>query len=259
MKKLTCLLLAMALPVAVPAQDAKKAAATKPVVLSTYRIVPKPGHEKQLEAALAAHAKKFHQGDHAWRVGEVKSGPDAGMYHITEGPTSWTAFDTRGDLGAEHMKDYQANVQPHVEKNMPDVLLTYQTSLSTTDATKWTDKVGVSHLVTKPGRGTHAADTLKKWKAIYEKLGLTVAVWRTSWSGENTYVLVFRLKNGFRQFEEPTPEFRKTADELFGAGEYDRLQQAAADDYSKMWSELIEFKPELGSPAGKARTTTNAQ
>lgn len=248
MKNIIRLFLAALLPLAiVVAQDTKKSPATKPVVLSSYRIMPKPGHEPQLEAALAAHANKFHKGDHAWRVGEVKSGPDGGMYHITEGPTSWTALDGRGNLGAEHMKDYATNVQPHVERSSPELLLTYQTSLSTTDATKWTDKVGIAHYVVKPGRGTQTTDALKKWKAIYEKVGLTVAVWRTAWSGETTYVLVFRLKTGFRQFDEPTPEFRKAADELFGAGEYERLQQAAADNFSKTWSELIEFKPALGS------------
>jgi hypothetical protein len=247
MKKLACLAFAIALPLATFAQDTKKAA-TAPVVLSSYRVMPKPGHAKQLEAALAAHARKYHKGDQAWRVGTIMSGPESGMYHITEGPTSWKSIDSRGDLGAEHMKDYETTVSPHVEKSTPDLYLTYQTSLSTTDATKWTNKVGIQHLVVKPGRGGPASDGLRKWKAIYEKLGMTVAVWRTSWSGESSYALVFRLKDGFRTFDEPTPAFRKTADELFGAGEYDRLQQAAGENFSRMWSELIEFKPALGSP-----------
>jgi hypothetical protein len=249
MKKTNCLLLALALPFAAAfAQDTKKSAAdTKPVVLSSYRVMPKPGHSRQLEAALAAHAKKFHQGDHTWRVGEVMSGPDGGMYHITEGPMSWTALDIRGDLGAEHMKDYETNVLPHVEKTSPNLFLTYQTALSTVGATQWTDKVAIMHLVLKPGRNGEASDALKKWKAIYEKLGMVVAVWRTSWSGEMTYVLVFRLRNGFKQFDEPAPETRKACDELFGPGEYARLQQAWADNCSRMWSELLEFKPELGS------------
>jgi hypothetical protein len=246
MKKLTCLLLALSLPLAALAQDTKKAA-TKPVVLSSYRVEPKPGHAKQLEAALAAHARKYHKGDRSWRVGEVMSGPDSGMYHITEGPTTWTSIDARGDLGAEHTKDYETSVLPHVEKSTPDTYATYQTSLSTTDATKWTNKVGITRLVVKPGQGGPANEALKKWKAIYEKLGLTVAVWRTSWSGETTYAVVFRLKNGLKDFDEPTPEFRKACDDLFGAGEYDKLQKASGDMYSKIWSELIEYKPALGS------------
>jgi hypothetical protein len=103
-------------------------------------------------------------------------------------------------------------------------------------------------VVAKPGRAGATSESLKKWKAIYEKLGLTVAVWQTAWSGETTYVLVFRLKDGLRVFDERMPAFRKTADELFGVGEYDPLQQSASDNCSKMWSELIEFKPALGSP-----------
>jgi hypothetical protein len=250
MKIPTLLILALALPLATLAQDAKKAAA-KPVVLSSYRVMAKPGHGKQLEAALAAHARKYHKGDQTWRVGVVMSGPESGMYHITEGPTSWTSIDGRGDLGAEHMKDYATSVLPHVEKSNPELYLTYQTSLSTTDATKWTDKVGIQHLVVKPGRAGATRDALTKWKAIYEKLGLTVAVWQTAWSGETTYALVFRLKDGLKTFDErpvPASSLRKTADELYGAGEYDRLQQAASDNFSKVWSELVEFKPALGSP-----------
>ena len=248
MKKLTCLLLAMALPVAVVVgQDAKKSAApTKPIVISSYRVVPKPGHAKQLEAALSAHAKKYHKGDFSWRIGEVMSGPEAGAYHITEGPSSWTSIDGRGDLGAEHTKDYETTVLPHVEKSLPDRFMTYQTALSTVGATQWTNKVAVQHMVQKPGRGAAITEAMTKWKAIYEKAGLNVAVWRTSWSGETTFALVFRLKDGFKAFDSP-PEFRKVADELFGAGAYDKLQQAAADNYSQIWSELIEFKPDLAS------------
>lgn len=247
MKTTLALLLAIALPLGAIAQNASQVPAEKPILISSYRVLPKPGHEKQLEAALSAHAKKFHKADTAWRIAEVKSGPDGGMYHVTEGPTSWTAFDGRGDLGAEHTKDYAANVQPHVEKSAPDLLLTYQTSLSTTGATQWTDKVAVTHLVVKPGHSVEATEELKKWKAVYEKVGITVAVWRTSWSGELTYALVFRLKNGFKQFDEPAPEFRKAAEELYGSGEYSRMQKASAEIYSRIWSELLEFKPEFGS------------
>ena len=249
MKKLTCLLLAMAMPVAiVVAQDAKKSdGAAKPVVISSYRVTPKPGHARQLEAALSAHAKKYHKGDFAWRVGQVMSGPEAGAYHITEGPSSWTAIDGRGDLGAEHMKDYETNVLPHVEHTLPERYLSYQTALSTVGATQWTSKVALTHLVQKPGRGAALTEALRKWKAIYEKVGLNVAVWRTSWSGETTYVVVQRLKNGLKQFDDSTPEFRKACDELFGVGEYAKLQQSAADTSSKVWGELIEFKPELAS------------
>ena len=61
----------------------KSAAPGKSVVLSSYRVIPKPGRAKQLGAALAARARKY-KGDFAWRVGEVMSGPEAGAYHISE-------------------------------------------------------------------------------------------------------------------------------------------------------------------------------
>jgi hypothetical protein len=247
MKTILCLLAATAFSAAALAQVAKNPP-PKPVVISSYRVLPKPGHAKQLEAALAAHAKKFHRGDHAWRVGQVLSGPDGNMYHITEGPTSWTAFDGRGDLGAEHTKDYEANVAPHVETTAPDTFVTFQPELSTIEATKWTNKVAMTRLIVKPGRVAAAVESLKKRKAVYEKLGLTVVVWRSAWSGETTFTLVNRLKDGFKEFDEPAPEFRQTTDALFGAGAYDGLQHDLAENFSKIWSELVEFKPELSSP-----------
>jgi len=249
MKKLASLLLAMALPLAAVAQNPAPAtpAAPKKNVLSSYRIAAKPGHTAALKAALATHAEKFHKGDQAWRVGEILSGPDGGMFHIVEGPTSWTTLDDRGDLGAEHMKDYETNIAPHVEKSTPDTFATYQASLSTVPAMQWSNKVISIHCVVKPGRGSDTTDTLKKWKAIYEKRGFNVAVWHSAWSGDDSYTLAFRLPNGLKDLDAEAPSLRKICDELFGVNEYARLQQAAADNYSRVWSEMIEFKPELGS------------
>lgn len=251
MKKLVLLVIAAVLPAAAFSQDqatpAPAPAKSAPTVLSSYRVLPKVGHEKALEAALAAHARKFHSGEHAWRVGVVLSGPDEGMYHITEGPTDWAGVDARGDLGAAHMQDYLENIAPQVEKNTPNIYLTYATDLSSTGATQWTNKVMIDHITVKPGRGADFHDTSKKWKAICDKLGVPVAVWHAAFSGENSYSFVYRLKDGFKVFDEDAPKFRQAAGELYGPNEYARLMQADADEISREWQELVEFKPELGS------------
>jgi len=57
-------------------------------VVSTNRVFPKADKVLNFKKALAAHAQKYHKDDYAWRVYEIQSGPDAGGYHITEGPTS---------------------------------------------------------------------------------------------------------------------------------------------------------------------------
>ncbi|MDP1817952.1 MAG: hypothetical protein Q8K92_26085, partial [Leadbetterella sp.] len=79
-------------------------------VISTQRVFPKVDKVLEFEKALAAHAQKYHKGDNFWRVFKIQSGPDMGGYHITEGPKSWEAEDTRGNLGEEHMIDWNKNV-----------------------------------------------------------------------------------------------------------------------------------------------------
>ncbi|HVU22613.1 MAG TPA: hypothetical protein VHE13_00710 [Opitutus sp.] len=245
MKKLVSLVLAMALPFAAPADDAAKPAPAKNVV-SVYSVEPKPGHAADLEAAIAAHAKKYHHGEFAWLVASVMSGPNEGKYLLIEGPASWTAFDDRGDFGAEQMQDYKTTVLPHVASSTPAIYARYHEELST-EVGEVSSKALVLHLELKPGRGGEAYDALKEWQAIYAKLGLPVEVWQTTFSGQASYVVLFRLKHGLKDFDEEWPDFRKAATGLFGPRAYERLQQASADNYSSTWNELIEFKADLGS------------
>jgi hypothetical protein len=169
------------------------------------------------------------------------------MYHIVEGPSTWARVDTRGDLGDEHTKDYLTNIAPHVEKNFPNIYGVYEAELSTIPATQWTNKVLIEHITIKPGRSSDTYDSLKKWKAIGEKLGMTIVVWHLTFSGDDGYSIAFRLKDGFAEFDKPAPKFRKAAEELFGPNEYARLEKADAENLSRDWMELVEFKPELGS------------
>ncbi len=249
MNRFVCILLGLALPFFAIAQEQKKEtpAAPKKETISSYRITVKSGHDDAFKAALASHAQKFHKGDWSWRVGEVMSGPDGGTYHIVEGPFSWTAFDDRGDLGAEHTKDYETNIAPHVEKTTPDTFATYTAELSTVAATNWSNKVLVRHITVKPGKNSGAFEMLKAWKAVYEKRGMNVAVWHSAWSGENVYSVVFRLKNGWKDLDADLPSMRKTVEEISGPNEYARLLQGAADNYEKVVDEMIEFKPDLSS------------
>lgn len=252
MKLSSRLLLALALvPLGLAAQDTKSAApapeSNRAVIISSFRIEPKPGQRAALKAALAAHAQKYHKGTQAWRVAEVLSGPDSGMLHIVEGPTTWTDFDGRGDLGPEHTKDYEANIAPLVARTTPDRFLSYQRSLSTVPATKWSNKVLIVTFEVKPGRSGDAQDFMKRWKAVNEKLGRNTVVWRTAWSGEIVYSMVYRLQNGFKELDEDGPSARTTMDQIYGAGEYDRQQRAAGEIFSRISSEMAEFKPELGS------------
>jgi len=249
MKKLACLMLAMALPVIAVAQEKKDTPAEpkKDIVITSFRITVKDGHEDAFKAAIASHAQRFHKGDWAWRVGEVVSGPGGNTYQIVEGPFSWTALDGRGDLGAEHMKDYATNVAPHVEKATPDTYATYEEKLSTVGPTEYTNKVIVARYTVKPGKGSLAFDVLKSFKAVSAKRGLSVAVWHTAHSGDNVYALAYRLKGGWKDLDMDLPSMRKILEETVGPNEYGRLQAATAEAFSAITSEMVEYNPELGS------------
>src|SRR4051812_7820469 len=100
MRKL--ILVLFALPLFASAQD----------VVSANRVFPKIDKVPAFEKALAAHAQKYHTGKWKWRVYTIESGPDAGGYHIVEGPVSWDDVDTRGDLGKAHSADWDMNIAP---------------------------------------------------------------------------------------------------------------------------------------------------
>jgi hypothetical protein len=231
------------------AQEAKKDASNAPKqnTLSIYRVWVKDGHGTAFKAAVAAHAQKFHTGNWKWRVAQMLSGPDGGAYQIIEGPNSWTDLDGRGDLGAAHEKDYEENIAPHLEKSSPERYLVYLSSCSTTPVKTWSNKTAINHIVVKPGRGSAILALLKLNKPVWEKLGWNVVVYSTQFSGSPEYIISYRLKNGFKDFDEQGPTFRQGFDEVHGPGAYDRGLEEMARSVEHSYGEMMEFKPELSS------------
>ena len=122
-------------------------------VISTSRVFPKMDKVLEFEKGLAAHAQKYHTGDVAWRVFKIQSGPDAGGYHITEGPTSWEGEDTRGDLSEAHTLDWNKSVSVYLTDRQSAGYSVYIDSLSTIAVSDFTDKINISHVYPKMGRG----------------------------------------------------------------------------------------------------------
>jgi hypothetical protein len=248
MKKLSCMFLMALLPLVGLAQETKEAPkAPKQNTLSTYRVWVKDGHTEAFKAAVANHAQKFHTGNWKWRVSEVITGPDSGAYMINEGPNSWTDIDGRGTLGPEHDKDYATNILPHTEKSSPEMFVVYEADASTTAATNWSTKAGITHYFYKPGRGPATFAWLKSLKPVIEKIGGNVVVWSTAFSGEGQFILVRRFKDGLKDMDLDTPSVRKTYDEIHGPGSYERALEDMGRNLSHVYSELIEAKPELSS------------
>lgn len=218
-------------------------------VVNSTRVFAKPDKIAEFEKALAAHAQKYHTGDWKWRVWSIESGPDAGGYMITEGPNSWEQLDGRGDLGAEHMADWNKNISSLTTTQGSVGYYEFQEDLSTVKITDYADKILINHMIAKPGRIRDVSDNLlKKLKNAWQAGNESVAVYQAIGSGDPGYITVTRLKAGFKELAEgyrkPLPELYNTAN---GAGSFDTFLKDYATIVEKRWSELLVYKPDLSS------------
>ena len=217
-------------------------------VVSANRIFPKGDKVPAFEKALAAHAKKFHTGTWKWRVFTVESGPDAGAYHITEGPMSWDDVDNRGDLGKAHTADWDMNVAPLLTDRGSNSYSVYRADLSTVQLTDYSDKIAINHIFPKPGYTDDMEDGIKKIKKAWEIGGQTVAVYESSSSGPQQYVFVTRYKQGLK---ERNTGFRKPFKERYiqanGDKSWDDYVKANRNMIDHSWSELLFYHADLSS------------
>lgn len=217
-------------------------------LVSTHRVFPKIDKVMEFEKALAAHAQKYHMGDHHWRVFTIQSGPDAGGYHITEGPTSWTAEDTRGDLGPEHMMDWNKNVTIYLTDRQSMGYSVYIDSLSTVALGDFSDKINISHVYPKLGHNDDVIQIIRKLKKTWALAGVTVAVYASSSSGPGQYTLVTRYKEGLKERESGYRKpFKANHEMANGEGAYAQYLEDVAEYLDQSWSELLFMRKDLSS------------
>lgn len=217
-------------------------------ILTSSRVIPKNDKVGEFEKALASHAQKYHTGDVKWRVWSIESGPDAGGYMITEGPSSWALLDGRGDISAEHTSDWEKNVMPLTLGRGQSGFYEFQADLSTVQLTDYADKIVISHMTAKPGKLPNVQDLIKRQKKVWEDGKESVAVYSVANSGEPGFITVTRLKDGLKElatgYRKPFPE---RVDALYGAGAFDTWLKDYADAVQSRWSELLTYKPKLSS------------
>jgi hypothetical protein len=217
-------------------------------VINVTRIFPKSDKILELEKALASHSQRYHTGDWKWRVFEIQSGPDAGGYHITEGPNSWEALDKRGDLGAEHTADWAKNVSPLTTGLGSQSYSVYDSALSTVQITDYADKILISRLNPKPGMVGGTLEIIKKMTKVWQAGNESVAVYATIGSGGPQYAMVTRMKAGLKELD---PAFRKPMPErysdVYGAGAWDYYLADYAKIVESRWSELLFLRADLSS------------
>ena len=243
MKRFMLLFLAVCAILPLTASQAQEKA-----TLSSYRVMPKSGKDAALKKALTDHAAKYHTGNWKWRAFSILSGNDAGAYMLNEGPNTWTALEGRKDLSDEHLRDYETNVAPLIESTGPSLFLVFQKDLSVDSSGGKFTKALLRHVFPKPGKGPRVVEQLKKWKPVWQKLGMQVVVWATFFSGEPQFVLSYRLPHGFVDLEESkTKALREGFDEIAGAGAYARYLEDMDGYVDSISEEMIELLPDVSS------------
>ena len=217
-------------------------------VVSADRIFPKMDKGAAFEKALAAHSQKYHTGNWKWRVFEISSGPDAGGFHITEGPNTWSALDTRGDISKEHTADWNNMVAPNLTDRSSSMMSIYNEELSTVKLTDWADNIIVNHIYLKPGMVDKFREELKKSKAAWAAGNESVAVYEVFASGPPQITIVTRLKNGLKELEK---DYRKPFKERYntanGATAFDDYLKTYSECVERRWSEMLKYRADLSS------------
>ncbi len=217
-------------------------------VISTNRVFPKVDKQLEFEKALGTHSQKHHSGDVKWRVFKIASGPDAGGYHIVEGPKSWESEDSRGDINEAHNNDWHKGVTPFLTDKGSSGYSVYIDSLSTVAVGDYSDKVQIQHLYPKPGCGSKVISMIDNLKAVWAADGYTVAVYSSSASGPTQYAIATRYKQGLK---ERASGFRKSFvgsyEKIFGAGSWDIFNDNIREYTEGNWSELLFFRADLSS------------
>ena len=217
-------------------------------VVSADRIFPKMDKGAAFEKALAAHSQKYHTGNWKWRVFEISSGPDAGGFHITEGPNTWTVLGTRGDISKEHTADWNNMVAPNLTDRSSSMMSTYNEELSTVKLTDWADNIIVNHIYLKPGMVDKFREELKKSKAAWAAGNESVAVYEVFASGPPQITIVTRLKNGLKELEK---DYRKPFKERYntanGATAFDDYLKTYSECVESRWSEMLKYRADLSS------------
>ncbi|MEQ1799185.1 MAG: hypothetical protein ABL872_14625 [Lacibacter sp.] len=217
-------------------------------VLNANRVFPKVDKVLEFEKALANHAQKYHTGDWRWRVFEISSGPDAGGYHITEGPTSWEAIDGRGNLGTEHNNDWNKSVAIHLTDRGSSSYVVFQDSLSSVAIGDYSDKINITHYFPKPGYAGKVYAGIRNFRKVWQAGGESVAVYTSSSSGPAQITVVTRYKQGLK---ERTMNFRKPVKERYeaihGSDSWDEWIEIQRNYLDNVWSELLILRPDLSS------------
>lgn len=217
-------------------------------VISTNRVFPKVDKLLEFEKALANHSQKYHTGDTKCRVFQIESGPDAGGYHIVEGPKTWQSEDKRGDINVEHNNDWNKSVTIYLTDKSQHGYSVYIDSLSTVAVGDYSDKVQITHIYPKIGCDNRVATMIKSMKSAWAADGSTIAVYSSNGSGTGQFAIARRYKQGLKEkeagFRKP---FADTYEKIHGKGSWGIWNDSSKEYFNEVWTELLFYRADLSS------------
>jgi hypothetical protein len=217
-------------------------------VTNATRVFPKVDKVLEFEKAIAGHTQKYHGGDWKWRVFDIQTGPNAGGYHIAEGPATWDQFDKRGNLGEEHNIDWNKSVAIYLTERSSNSYSVFQDSLSSVALTDYSNNINITHMYPKIGWGYKIREMLKKFRKVWQAGDESVAVYVANSSGPPQFTVVTRYKQGLK---EKDPGFRKPFKEryeaIYGVDSWSDVDDVYKTYVENIWSELLSFRADLSS------------
>ncbi len=215
-------LLLLMLPALCVAEDKPPA-----VISDSWTIIPKAGHEMELEAALKEHmAHRVEKGDtRHWDVYVPVTGDKLNAYVVRSCCNEWSEMDSYRSWSYEHASEhFNETVHPHAEKyahNFGSMNMENSHWPKGTEA----NLVGVTKFEIKQGHWSKFSKAMKKMSSLAKEHG-----WERNWSwsypvhGGDTVQLATPFKNfaemapmeeNFYQFVAKHLKSEKKADKLF--------------------------------------------
>lgn len=226
-------------------------------VFENSLLTPNPAQVTQFEAGLAAHNKKYHaEGAYGADVFWISSGPNAGSYIWSMGPTPWSAMDNRPAQKDGHDADWNNNVLKYM---MPEGNQTYWKTIP--EASRFAKNMTVKNLVVdyydvKRGKMKEAMKLVEKiHKAYSEKLPEeTYGVYTNEFSStkEGRDIAVVSFFENMEQFSQDNGMDKKY-DEVHGSGSWDQFLKDWQDVTDGGESELWIFRADLSGTTGEIK------
>lgn len=168
------------------------------VISDSWTMVPKEGHQMELEEAMKAHmAYREEKGDSRhWDTYVPVTGDDLNRYVVRSCCRPWAEQDSYSKWSYENAsKHFNETVHPHVKKYM------HNFGIVDTENSNWGENVeanfvGVTYWQVKQGKGSQSSEAIKQMSKLAKENN-----WPSNWSwsypvgGSQAVILATPFKN----------------------------------------------------------------